>query len=297
MRRQHAPAVTAQEISQLLAEGDGVILRREHTQLRGSLARAAERGQLAAVLPGVFVASSNQRDPITRIKALARYDPDIIFTGQAAARMSFWPELRLQQVSAAARHSRQNQRGYLFTRRAIPLDLVSERRGVRYTNASLTALDLSNSNNADAIDTALRTRAATLESLHHALRLTPHRRGNTDTRRVLLDSRDAPWSRAEREGHRLLRAAKVTGWRTNYPFLDLGHLYYLDIAFPSIKLAVEIDGRFHEDDPGVFEADRWRQNALVLNGWRVLRFTWPMLRDHPEQFVQAVRRAVSLRGI
>lgn len=283
------------EISRLLAEGDGVILRRDHLPLRASLARAGQRGQLATVLPGVLVTCGAEHDLMTRIKALARSDPNVIFTGAAAARLSYWPEVRLQRVEAAVRHSRQAQRGYRFTRREIPLDLVTERHGLRHTSPSLTALDLSDLDHTDAVDTALRSRAATLDTLHDALRLTPNRRGNTDTRRVLLDSRDAPWSPAEREGHRLLRAAKVKGWQTNYPFADLGCLYYLDIAFVAIKLALEIDGRFHEDDAGVFEADRWRQNALVMRGWRVLRFTWPMLRDHPEQFIQAVRRALALR--
>lgn len=91
------------------------------------------------------------------------------------------------------------------------------------------------------------------------------RRGNADIRRVLLASRDAPWSHAEREGHRLLRAAKVRGWQTDYPMVDFGHLYCVDIALATVKLAVEIDARVHEDDAGVFEADRWRQNALVLS--------------------------------
>jgi len=283
------------EISRLLAIGDGVIVRRDHPTLGATLGRAAVRGQLATVLPGVFVAPGTEHDPLVRIKALARRNPDAIFLGAAAAKMSFWPELRLNQVEAAFHCHRESQRGYVFTRGHIPPELVVDRRGVRFTNPSLTALDLSDDNNADALDTALRTRAATLDTLHHALRLTPGRRGNTEARRVLRDSRDAPWSRAEREGHRLLRRAGVTGWQTNYPFLDRGRLYYLDIAFPSVRLAIEIDGRFHEDDPQVFEADRWRQNALVLKGWHVLRFTWPMLRDHPEQFVQTTRRALAMR--
>lgn len=55
---------------------------------------------------------------------------------------------------------------------------------------------------------------------------------------------------------------------------------------------VEIDGRLHEDDPEVFENDRHRQNALVLHGWTVLRFTWRMLEDDPAAFVAAVREAM-----
>jgi very-short-patch-repair endonuclease len=53
-----------------------------------------------------------------------------------------------------------------------------------------------------------------------------------------------------------------------------GQLFYIDIAFKRQKLAIEIDGRPHESDEDLFESDRWRQNALVADGWRVLRFTW-----------------------
>lgn len=71
-----------------------------------------------------------------------------------------------------------------------------------------------------------------------------------------------------------------------------GQLFFIDIAFKRQKLAIEIDGRRHETDEDLFESDRWRQNALVADGWRVLRFTWAMLRDHPEVFVRAILDAL-----
>jgi very-short-patch-repair endonuclease len=104
----------------------------------------------------------------------------------------------------------------------------------------------------------------------------------------LIDSRSEPWSAAERLGHRLLRAAGIKGWESNLPVHTDGQVCYIDIAFRQRRLAIEIDGRLHETDEDQFESDRWRQNALVANGWRVLRFTWAMLRDHPEAFVAAV---------
>lgn len=228
-----------------------------------------------------------------RMRALARWDPDAVLTGAAAARVSYWPEVRLDRIDATSRWQRRPQRGYAFSRRRIPPELVIERRGLRLTVPSLTALDLADIDHTDALDIALRTRVVTLDSLHEALRLTSCRPGNCDRRKVLLDSRDAPWSRAERLGHRLLRKAGITGWLTNYPVVDAAGIYYIDIAFPRQKLAIEIDGRLHEDDLGQFESDRWRQNALVLQGWRVLRFTWAMLRDHPEQVIRAIRKALA----
>ena len=75
-----------------------------------------------------------------------------------------------------------------------------------------------------------------------------------------------------------------------------GCLYYIDIAFPHLRLAIEIDGRLHEEDEDLFESDRWRQNALVADGWLVLRFTWRMLREHPDAVVAAILQAMLSRS-
>ena len=47
----------------------------------------------------------------------------------------------------------------------------------------------------------------------------------------------------------------------------------LDLAFPDVLLAIEIDGWAWHTDPDRFRDDRRRQNALVTAGWMVLRFT------------------------
>ncbi|MBA3529890.1 MAG: DUF559 domain-containing protein [Propionibacteriaceae bacterium] len=167
---------------------------------------------------------------------------------------------------------------------------------MRYTTAALTTLDLCSTMGGDGIDTALRTRAATLDGMRAALELTRNRAGNTERRRFLLDSRDEPWSAAERLCHRLLHDAGIKGWRGNVAVPSLGSIYYVDIAFERQMLAIEVDGRLHEDDPDMFESDRWRQNHLVLQGWRVLRFTWQMLKQHPELVIQTVREALKKRS-
>jgi very-short-patch-repair endonuclease len=145
----------------------------------------------------------------------------------------------------------------------------------------------------DAIDHALRTRVATLSGMHEALAKTANRIRNPEPLRLLIDSRDEPWSAAERLAHNLLRQAGIRGWQTNLPIVIEGRLYFLDIAFAPLKVAIEIDGRRHEDDEDLFESDRWRQNALVRDGWRVLRFTWDMLREHPDAVVAAVRAVIA----
>jgi very-short-patch-repair endonuclease len=252
-------------------------------------------GELLRILPGVYTTPQLAGEPLVRMRAACTAHPDAVLVGGAAARLGFWPTAPLPAVAAAVPVGLRPQRGFAWQRRRIPPELVVERGGLRYTCPALTAVELATLERAEPVDLALRSRAATLAGMHDALRSTSHRSGNAERTRVLLDSRDEPWSEAERRAHRLLRAAGITGWRANLPVFAAGRRFYLDIGFGRERLAVEIDGRLHEADPAIFESDRWRQNALVQAGWLVLRFTWAMLRDHPEGFVSEIRAALRMQ--
>ena len=52
-----------------------------------------------------------------------------------------------------------------------------------------------------------------------------------------------------------------------------GNRYRLDIAIPDQKIAIEVDGYAFHCGREAFDNDKKRQNDLVSNGWRVLRFT------------------------
>lgn len=59
-----------------------------------------------------------------------------------------------------------------------------------------------------------------------------------------------------------------------YPHAVPGRRFRLDIALPTPKLAIEVDGwQHHGKFRKAHQSDRERQNLLVQNGWRVLRFT------------------------
>jgi very-short-patch-repair endonuclease len=282
-----------QEIQQLLAT-DGVIARRDHPELATALGYLVRRGDLARVLPGVYAAADQAASVPTRVLGLSRFDPDAILVGAVAARLSFWPDLRVEVVECAVRHSRALQKGYRFTRRQIPAELVISRSGLRYTSPALTALDLCATVGGEAIDQALRTRATTLVRLQRAMGLTTARIGNPTRRQLLLDSRAEPWSEAERSFHRLLRKGGLTGWQANQPILVGGQTFYLDVIFRKLRLAIEIDGRLYHNGVEVFESDRSRQNLLILDGWCVLRFTWNMIEERPEEVIATVRDAIQM---
>lgn len=282
-------------IETLLAE-DPVLLSREHRDLRTPIQRATEAGRLTRLLPGVYVDAGRAEELPTKAAAIARWDPTAVICGRAAASLTYWPEIKVGPVEVASTVRHAAQKGFVFVERKIPADLVREESGVRTTEPSLTAIELAKTEFSDPIDIALRKRVVSLASMREAIDLTPHRRGHADRRRVLLDSRDEPWSAAERLAHRLYRRAGITGWVTNLKTVvpDVG-TYYLDMAFRRLRMAIEIDGRLHETDVDVFETDRLRQNALVLQGWLMLRFTWHLLDHDPGYVIATTREALAKR--
>ena len=291
--RPHPPGVTLHPDLALLLRTRGLVLRRDHPSLATAIDYGVRRGELAPVLPGVYAPAGLARSTQTRMAAVCRRHPDAVLLTEAAARLSFWPEVYLNSIQVAVPSPLPRQPGFAFTRRKIPPELVTEHDGLRFTVPALTAIDLATFDCADAIDLALRRRRATLEGMYRALAMTANRIRNPERLRLLLDSRDGPWSAAERKAHRILRRACIGGWRANFEVWLEGRQYFIDIAFPRLKVAIEIDGRLHETDEDLFESDRWRQNALVRGGWRVLRFTWDMLCEHPEAVVAAILAVIA----
>ncbi len=276
----------------MLAQG-GVVSRREHPELARELSRLCRRGEVAAPLPGVYVLPHLADDWRVRAAAACRFDPTAVIFGDAAAALTYWPDLVPEPVEVAGRRTTVQRPGFRFVQRAIPGELITRRRGIRHTIPALTALDQVERHGGEGIDRALRRRRTTLPALRDALQRTPHRRGNRDRRQMVLDSRDAPWSEAERVAHRILRDAGITDWSTNVRIEWWGVEYHLDIAFRDSPLVIEIDGRgFHGEER--FEDDRRRGNDLVLAGKRVLHFTWRMLTREPGMVVATIQRARAL---
>jgi len=69
--------------------------------------------------------------------------------------------------------------------------------------------------------------------------------------------------------------------------------YIADVAFPDVKLDVEVDGRWLFHDPKVAEEDRVRDEALRLNGWEVLRVSSSYLFNHPEEVKALIAHRLS----
>ncbi|HEY8300692.1 MAG TPA: type IV toxin-antitoxin system AbiEi family antitoxin domain-containing protein [Jatrophihabitans sp.] len=117
--------------------------------------------------------------------------------------------------------------------------------------------------------------------------------GNRQIRRVLAIVGDRAAAESERRLHRILREAGITGWVANMPFSAGGRSYEIDVAFPALRIAIEIDGYEYHSREGRFQTDRTRQNVLIAAGWRVLRFTWADLDQRPWLVVRQIRQLLA----
>jgi very-short-patch-repair endonuclease len=68
-----------------------------------------------------------------------------------------------------------------------------------------------------------------------------------------------------------------------------GRVLTVDLAYPAQHVAIEVDGFSAHGTRTAFDIDRIRQNALVLAGWTVLRFT---SRSTLDEIVATVRTAL-----
>ena len=73
-----------------------------------------------------------------------------------------------------------------------------------------------------------------------------------------------------------------------------GRTYFVDLAYPEQRLAIEVDGYAFHSDRTTFDRDRRRQNDLVNAGWIVLRFT---SRSTDAEILDSVRRALFGRSL
>ena len=90
----------------------------------------------------------------------------------------------------------------------------------------------------------------------------------------------------------LLRAG-IEGITTQEEVHVAGHTYFIDIALPNLKIAIEFDGRIKYGDTvdevhDSIEAEQRRQRDLERDGWAVIRVRWSDLRVIDEVVAQVL---------
>jgi very-short-patch-repair endonuclease len=139
------------------------------------------------------------------------------------------------------------------------------------------------------MDHVLQRGTVELEALRRAHRRTTGRHGATRCAELLRLAAGGARSQAERLAHQALTVAAITGWCADRPVWLPGYgQALLDLAFDELRVLVEIDGWAYHRDLRSFLRDADRQNALVLQGWVVIRTNWYELTENVDQFLAHV---------
>ena len=262
-------------------ENPVVIRRHLSPNDRAQIDEKVRAGRLTPILPGAYTAGEHETW-LDRVWAAQGLRPQGVLTRRTAARLDFWPELLTDKVHIDGARFQGAPDWLEPSGRSIPARLVRTMGDLRLTATPLTILDLVDDLGGRAIDEGLRRRVVTLPLLNQTMDAFAWRRGNSERRRLLHDSRDQPWSELERQAHQILRQHHVVGWRANHRVVIRGRVFYIDVAFPELRLAIEIDGwSFHRTREDL-ERDAARHNWLQYANWRVLRFTSVTLAEIPD---------------
>ncbi|WP_099038486.1 type IV toxin-antitoxin system AbiEi family antitoxin domain-containing protein [Mycobacterium neglectum] len=254
--------------------------------------RRVRSGAWLRCTPGVFFADDRPFTDAARVRAAVwSCGPLATASGLAAAWWHgisrFAPEVVEVTVPRISNHRRRY--GVRTRRRDLSPKEIVERNGLRVTTLPLTVIEAAvrQRGGAELMDGALQ-RQVELTQLWRAHLRNKGRHGAPAARLLLQAAEDGARSEAERILVKLLRDAGFTGWQTNYPVSG----YKVDVGFVKEKVAIEADGWAFHSDQEVFQTDRKRQNAIALNGWQVLRFTWLDLTQHPQRVIAEIARAL-----
>jgi very-short-patch-repair endonuclease len=223
------------------------------------------------------------------VAALLACGRDAVLAGPSAARALGSPVSFGAPAIAVPPQHRREPSGILVLRETVPQDDLVVVDGVRTTGWARTVVDclrlLPESQGRTHLDRWLQEGWITFDELVHRTQQMVGRRGVPHLRRHLRTASVGVRSEGERRLVALLRGARVRGWIPDYPVAGVGRI---DIAFPDLKLAIEVDGRAWHVADDRFQRDRSRQNELVRRGWTVLRFTWADLVTRPQHVVLTI---------
>jgi hypothetical protein len=262
-------------------------------------------GQWERIHPGVYRISGAPVTWESRAMAASLTSDGSVVSHLTAAHLwrldGFGPVGRVSVT--VPRHGRPRSHVGVRYHESLAFELRDEVRrfGIPVTGPARTVLDVCAVVDDDlralaALDDVRRRSLAAWDELWECLILHARRGRNGIARyRRILErrwGRSVPHNQFARLAERLFDDAGLPELVHEHWVSVAGHRYRIDLAYPDLKIAIELDGRGHEV---LFDEDPIRNNRLEVAGWLVLRFTWRRLIDDPEGMVADVVAARRLR--
>jgi very-short-patch-repair endonuclease len=274
----------------------GAVARRQLIAL-GIGPRAIEhrlaKGRLHPLYRGVYAVGDRALPPEAAWMAgLLAAGPGAVLSHRSAAVV--WRIVRRDGVlvEATTPVARRRRSGLILHTADLAPDEVTLHRGLPVTTVPRTLLDIAavlpRRRLERALDEAEVLRLGDALPLRHLVERHAGRRG-VETLRGLLDDAvigsTATRSELEDRFRALVDEAGLPRPRVNHTVQVRGRLFELDCAWPSQRIAVELDGHVFHGTRSAFERDRARDRMLQAAGWRVIRITWRQLAQQPQAVV------------
>ncbi len=183
----------------------------------------------------------------------------------------------------------------------VPADEVTTHEGVPVTTVARTLLDLgptlSPTRLKSVIDAAENRRLDEAVSLVELVERYPRRAGAAAIRRIVAERRigvDVPRQELELRFAEFVERFGIPRPAVNGLVEAGGRSLEVDCVWPQAHLAVELDSRAHHGNASAFEEDRARDQALISEGWRVMRITWKQLHAEPERIARMLKQALGM---
>ena len=273
---------------------------------RWAVSTAIANGAMRTLWTGVLVESHRWLDVRTRAAAaLLLAGDDAAVSGRTAATLHGCRAIESADVHVVVRpeHVIKRRPGLVVHHVGFYADDVVELDGLRVLALDRVTADLlCTARSSDALalaDEVLRAARPKHEIMRK--RIAAKIRSRQDPRGTVSGARllalASPRSASAPESW--LRCALLeSGFpvpEVNWPVagIDGVILYYADLAWPSLRIAVEYDG--YASHVGREEADRAREDDLRRRGWIVVRATLADLKD-PARFHRELRAAFAVRG-
>lgn len=276
----------------------GVVSRQQLLELGipdRTLTRRVRCGDWVQADHGVLVCPGTPDCLATRSRIVALQVPDCILTGPSAAALvphPIWDELQLGFDPWLIHAPRRRQARFLAHpgvrwRRVGPWVVAS------VADAVIDMIRFLPPNRSRSLAyRAVQLRVLTLAYLDQKLQRLARLSGVRQLRAARAELGLGIRSEGERMLVKHLKSAELVGWIANYRVTVGARHYELDVVFPDLRIALEVDGYAYHSSRDQFVQDKRRQNDLITAGWLVLRFSWRDLTEQPERVIADVRAGI-----